>query len=240
MKTKQIITILFIVINQIVLAISISGSVYCDSSDVAVINAQIIIKYSRGKTDTTYSDSLGGYSINITNSPLTIQASSNEKYQNELGTWIYKYHNSIPTYNINRLEIDTNINFHLKIIPLDRKPPQIQFNFNEAKLIVDAKWRLEEIIDILNKNPAIEAIEIRGFTNIDEHKNLGVERAKVVQEYISKKLTASTEILISTEHENERYSLGVHNCEGNNITAEWGNYRNQRIELKVLRIKNYE
>jgi len=104
----------------------------------------------------------------------------------------------------------------------------INFDFGKSKMSKESDDKLNEAIDVLNKNPKV-ILFIGGYTDnigsIPTNLLLSYSRAQTVRQYLISKGVDKNRIIISGN--------GKDNPVDNNKTPQ-GRAKNRRIEMKVL------
>ena len=119
-----------------------------------------------------------------------------------------------------RVEVrDNHIDIHEKI----------QFEYDKATIKSESSSLLDEIVDVIKKNPQIKKIEVEGHASSDGEPNhnrqLSADRAKAVMTYLTKHGIAQNELVSK--------GFGADRPIGDNNTAE-GREANRRVEFLIL------
>jgi outer membrane protein OmpA-like peptidoglycan-associated protein len=107
---------------------------------------------------------------------------------------------------------------------------QIQFETNKAILLPQSLPILDEVAEVMLKNPRIELVEIGGHTDTDGNEDdnliLSQARCETVRAYIASKGVAMSRML--ARGYGERVPIA------DNSTEE-GKFKNRRVEFRIMK-----
>jgi outer membrane protein OmpA-like peptidoglycan-associated protein len=106
---------------------------------------------------------------------------------------------------------------------------KIQFDYDKATIKPASNSLLDEIVDVIKKNPQIKKIEVQGHASSDgepkHNRTLSGQRAQAVMAYLSSHGIATGELVSK--------GFGADKPIGDNATSE-GREANRRVEFLIL------
>lgn len=217
--------------------ILISGFLTCDDSEIPVTQGKVWYKNIKGGFGEAEVDSTGYYELLVERELSMLYANSEELLTTELNTQVKKYFSIEPIIvDFTNRSQDTIINIGLPLIVFCALDPRISFDLNTVKCR-DFKERITNFSKIIQQNPSILKVEIRGYTSSEEDPKLQRKRANKVFKAILKKGFSKAFVSVNYDHNNEPIKHHNYGCDEKVLKEPSNSLLNARVEFVILEIK---